>query len=76
MTDNYKQKELVICDECGSEFLKGSSYMMNLCPECAHYLYGYPNCDHIFKNGKCIYCYWDRSESDYIKWLKNNTIKK
>lgn len=66
------KKERAICDECGSEFLKKSSHMINLCPECAHYLYGYTNCKHIFENGKCIYCYWNGSESNYIKWLKNN----
>ena len=35
------EKELAVCDECGSLFLKGSSQMMGLCPECAHVLYGY-----------------------------------
>ena len=61
--------EYSICDECGSEFLKLSSKMMALCPECAHILYGYPNCAHDFKNGRCIYCHWDGSQSEYIKWL-------
>ena len=46
------EKELVICDECGSLFFKGSSQMMGLCPECAHILYGYPNCPHHFQNGR------------------------
>ena len=41
------KNEIVICDECGSEFLKGTSKMMKLCPECSHYLYGYPNCNHV-----------------------------
>ena len=36
------EKELAVCDECGSLFLKGSSQMMGLCPECAHVLYGSP----------------------------------
>ena len=35
------EKELALCDECGSLFFKGSSQMMGLCPECAHILYGY-----------------------------------
>ncbi len=35
------EKELAVCDECGSLFFKGSSQMMGLCPECAHVLYGY-----------------------------------
>ena len=65
--DNYS-----ICDECGSEFLKSTSKMMALCPECAHVLYGYPNCAHDFKNGRCIYCHWDGSQSEYIKGLKGN----
>lgn len=59
----------VICDECGSEFLRSSSRMMALCPECAHIIYGYPNCNHVFKDGRCVKCYWDGSRSDYIKWL-------
>ena len=32
------EKELALCDECGSLFFKGSSQMMGLCPECAHVL--------------------------------------
>ena len=61
------EKELALCDECGSLFFKGSSQMMGLCPECAHVLYGYPNCDHHFQNGRCVNCYWDGSKSVYIK---------
>ena len=61
------EKELALCDECGSLFFKGSSKMMGLCPECAHVLYGYPNCDHYFQNGRCVHCYWDGSKSVYIK---------
>ncbi len=64
------EKELALCDECGSLFFKGSSKMMGLCPECAHVLYGYPNCDHHFQNGRCVNCYWDGSESAYIKSLR------
>ncbi|MCC0684592.1 hypothetical protein KGF39_09485 [Clostridioides sp. ZZV14-6345] len=45
-----------ICEECGSKFLKSSSEMISLCPECAYILYGYPTCAHVFKNGRCIYC--------------------
>lgn len=55
------------CDECGSLFFKGSSQMMGMCPECAHVLYGYPNCPHHFQNGQCVNCYWDGSKSEYIK---------
>ena len=61
------EKELAVCDECGSLFFKGSSQMMGLCPECAHILYGYPNCDHHFQNGRCVNCCWDGSKSVYIK---------
>lgn len=56
-----------VCDECGSEFLKSSSKMKGLCPECASILYGYTACRHIFRDGKCIYCLWDGSRSGYIK---------
>jgi len=64
------EKELVVCDECGSLFFMDSSQMMGLCPECAHILYGYPNCTHRFQNGRCVNCYWDGSKSDYIRHLK------
>ena len=61
------EEEIITCDECGSEFLKSISKMKRLCPECAHILYGYPGCNHIFKNGRCIYCYWNGKQSEYIK---------
>ena len=61
------EKELALCNECGSLFFKGSSQMTGLCPECAHVLYGYPNCDHHFQDGRCVNCYWDGSKSEYIK---------
>lgn len=41
--------------------------MRNLCPECAHVLYGYENCSHIFENGRCVKCYWDGKRSEYLK---------
>lgn len=66
MEDN----ESGICDECGSEFLKSASKMKGLCPECAHILYGYSRCNHVFKNGKCIYCLWDGRKSEYIESLR------
>lgn len=63
-----------VCDECGSKFIKAKSKMMSLCPECAHILFGYENCNHQFKDGKCELCHWDGSRSDYIKRLiSNNT---
>lgn len=58
---------ITVCDECGSKFLKSSSEMKGLCSECANVLYGYPACRHIFWNGKCIYCLWDGSKSEYIR---------
>lgn len=36
------------CEECGSQYYGDKSKMSSLCPECAHYLYGYPNCKHEF----------------------------
>lgn len=63
------EKELAVCDECGSLFFKESSQMETLCPECAHILYGYKNCDHKFQDGRCIYCYWDGTKSEYVKKL-------
>ena len=63
--------EIRICVECGSQFLKSKSKMKNLCPECASILYGYENCKHIFKNGRCIKCFWNGSRSDYIKLLSD-----
>lgn len=66
-----KKEQFAICNECGSEFVKAASAMANLCPECAHILYGYPNCNHIFKDGRCIYCHWNGQKSDYIKWLQD-----
>ena len=56
-----------ICDECGSEFNKSKSKMLSLCPECAHLLYGYENCDHVFRNGKCVKCLWNKNRSKYLK---------
>lgn len=40
--------------------------MPQLCPECAHRLYGYPNCDHDFVDGRCRLCRWDGSVSNYL----------
>lgn len=65
--DGMNENEIITCDECGSEFLKAASKMLHLCPECSHILYGYPSCNHIFENGKCIYCYWNGKRSSYIK---------
>ena len=65
------KEKIGICEECGSEFLLSSSKMMSLCPECTHILYGYENCNHVFKDGKCIYCLWNGKRSKYIRSLLN-----
>jgi len=62
-----------ICAECGSEFLKSKSEMEELCPECAHWLYGYEKCKHVFKDGKCTRCLWNGNKSEYIKSISSNT---
>lgn len=62
-------KEISICNECGSPFIK--SYMKGLCMECANILYSYPACEHIFSDGKCIKCGYDGSTSKYLEFLKN-----
>ncbi len=59
-----------ICVECGSEYLISKSKMKELCPECAHILYGYENCKHSFENGRCTICFWNGQQSDYIKHIK------
>jgi predicted RNA-binding Zn-ribbon protein involved in translation (DUF1610 family) len=71
-----KEKDLVVvCDECGSEYLKSRSMMMALCPECSHILYGYENCNHKFKDGRCLFCFWDGSRSKFIKSLIDSDKK-
>lgn len=62
-------KTISTCDECGSEYITSTSEMSDLCPECSSILYGYDNCDHIFKNGICIKCHWNGNRSVYIKKL-------
>ena len=59
--------ELGICDECGSEYIRNASKLKGLCPECAHILYGYDRCEHVFENGRCRMCGWDGSRSEYIR---------
>jgi len=61
---------ITICTECKSEYYQHSSNMTSLCPECAHVLYGYENCNHQFENGRCIKCFWNGNSTEYIKKLK------
>ena len=65
-------KEKNICAECESEYFKNSSEMADLCPDCAHNLYNYPNCKHEFESGICSKCGWNGKTSDFIlkKWQK------
>jgi uncharacterized Zn ribbon protein len=60
------------CDECESEYLASSSKMVNLCPECADYLYGYENCPHQMKNGICINCLYNGKSPKFIARLKDS----
>lgn len=63
------QREIKTCEECGSKYYAMSSKMQSMCPECASILYGYDNCNHVFKGGRCIKCFWDGSRSNYIDSL-------
>jgi predicted RNA-binding Zn-ribbon protein involved in translation (DUF1610 family) len=60
-------REKKICNECESEYFKDSSEMTDLCPNCAHKLYGYPNCEHKFENGNCSKCGWNGQISEFLK---------
>jgi predicted RNA-binding Zn-ribbon protein involved in translation (DUF1610 family) len=60
-------QEKVICSECKSDYFKNSSEMTGLCPNCAHALYGYSNCEHKFDQGNCIKCGWNGQQSGFIK---------
>lgn len=60
----------ITCDECGSPFHGGMSEMASLCPECAHWLYGKPNCAHTFADGRCTRCGWNGAVSAYVESLK------
>lgn len=62
--------ETNICDECGSTYVASTSAMASLCPECAHWLYGYPACPHEMLNGHCSRCGWDGSHSVYVENVK------
>jgi hypothetical protein len=65
------------CDVYGSKFKPDASPMAGLCPECAHWLYRYANCDHDFVVGRfkhyCRRCGWDGSRSDHVRRLIHGT---
>ena len=63
-------RETKCCDECESEYFAETSQMAKLCPECAHRLYGYPPCDHVFHVGRCSKCGGDGSVSEYLSALR------
>ncbi len=60
-----------ICVECLSPYHEGSSRMLELCPECSHHIYGYPNCEHRFENGHCVVCGWNGAVSEYVASLRS-----
>lgn len=63
-------KEISNCTECESEYYSESSKMVGLCAECSYQLYDYKNCDHEFKNDRCVKCYWNGNVSEYLKSKK------
>ena len=63
-------RETQKCDECQSLYFVGTSQMAALCPKCAHYLCGYPNCAHDMQRGRCTKCFWNGSTSPFIRTLK------
>ena len=76
MDNKLSNSNIIICDECGSEYYSDTSQMDSLCPECSHILYGYENCRHEFKNGRCVKCFWNGNTSDYIQKLKDKNLDK
>ena len=64
------EREVRKCAECWSDYFADSSNMMELCPECSHYLYGYAACAHEMKSGRCTLCHWDGSSTPFIEGIK------
>ncbi len=60
------ERAINTCDGCGSSYFADASRMSGLCPECAHWLYGYDNCRHQMLDGRCTHCHWDGSRSDHV----------
>jgi len=63
-------REIRDCFECESDYFADTSKMGHLCPDCSHFLYGYINCTHDFKNDRCVKCYWNGKSSDYLNEIK------
>lgn len=63
---------LPVCAECGSSFFHDSSGYTSLCRECAHWIYGSPECVHEFQEQQCSKCGWDGSTSGFIQQLKDS----
>ena len=69
-SSNYDNRPPVqACDECRGSYFTKSSQMWSLCPECSHYLYGYPLCEHLFVGSQCSKCGWSGTRSEYILLL-------
>lgn len=49
--------------------------MRALCPNCAHALYGYPNCEHSFVGGRCERCDWDGTIPKWITERQNKLAR-
>ncbi len=68
------------CDECKSTYYADTSKMSALCPECAHALYGYPNCEHSFEladgSERCTWCGWNGRRSRYVRGLLGASDKR
>ncbi|MGH1383290.1 hypothetical protein [Kordia sp.] len=69
-------KEINTCKECKSDYFTKKSKKENLCPNCAHYLYGQKECKHEMKRGKCYKCHWDGTFSERITALIERNDKK
>lgn len=75
MSTDPREPSTKTCDECGSPFFAAASEMDGLCPECAHHLYGYVNCQHAWANDRCTKCRWNGSRSEFIRELIRNAVE-
>jgi hypothetical protein len=79
MTSSRIEFTLKVCDECDSTYNAETSAMAALCPECAHWLYGYASCEHVFEatdaGRRCTRCGWDGSRSAYIRKLSGYGVE-